>query len=118
MGNGGGDSSLGRSMTVVSSLISVTEMTGVVGVDMVVVFVSSSKNVIKKLICFTWIVKRDADVGDSTYGEGEWYLILLLSPSVVSVISKRFLLLPCCRPIIVLLYHPRILLLNNSYQIL
>ena len=58
-------------MTVVSSLMSVTEMIGVVGVDMVVVFVSSSEIVIKKINCFTWIVKRDADVGDSTYGEGE-----------------------------------------------
>ena len=57
-------------MTVVSSLIFVTEMTGVVGVDMVVVFVSNSENVIKKLNCFTWIVKRDASVDDSTYGEG------------------------------------------------
>src|SRR6266550_2520937 len=104
-------------MTVVSSLMSVTEMMGVVGVDMVVVFVSSSENVIKELNCFTWIVKRDADVG-STYGEGEWYLILLLSPSVVSVISKRFLLLPCCRPIIVLLYHPRVFLFNHCHQFL
>ena len=34
-------------MTVVSSLMSVTEMTGVVGVDMVVVFVSDNENVIK-----------------------------------------------------------------------
>ncbi len=41
MGNGGGDSSLGCSTTVVSLLISVTEMTGVVGVDMVVVFVQT-----------------------------------------------------------------------------
>ena len=39
MGNSGGDSSLGCSMTVVSSSISVTEMTGVVGVDIVVVFI-------------------------------------------------------------------------------
>ena len=36
-------------MTVVSSLMSVTEMTGVVGVDMVVVFVSNGEIVIKKL---------------------------------------------------------------------
>src|SRR6266576_3814050 len=105
-------------MTVVSSLMSVTEMTGVVGMDMVIVCVSNGENVIKKINCFTWIVKCDADVGDSTYGEGEWYLILLLSPSVISVISKRFLLLPCCRSVIIFLYHPRILLLNHSHQIL
>ena len=35
-------------MTVVSSLMSVTEMAGVVGVDMVVVFVSNRENVIKE----------------------------------------------------------------------
>src|SRR6266550_6334027 len=104
-------------MTVVSSLVSVTEMTGVVGVDMVVVFVSNSGNVIKKLICFTWIVKRDAIVG-STYGEGEWYLILLLSPSIISVISKRFLLLPCCGSIIVLFYQSFVILFDNSDEIL
>ena len=40
-------------MTVVSSLMSVTEMMGVVGVDMVVVSVSSNENVIKKMNCFT-----------------------------------------------------------------
>ena len=40
-------------MTVVSSLISVTEITGVVGVDMVVVVVSNRENVIKKINCFT-----------------------------------------------------------------
>ena len=75
-------------MTAVSSLVSVIEMTGVVGVDMVVVFVSNGRNVIKKEInCFTWIVKHDASGDDSTYGEGGWYLILLLSPSVISVIS-------------------------------
>src|SRR6266576_4835782 len=106
-------------MTVVSSLMFVTEMMGVVGVDMVVVFVSNDEIVITETNCFTWIVKRDVIVGDSTYGEGEWYLILLLlSPSVVSVISKRFLLLPCCRPIIVFLYHPRILLFNHCHQLL
>jgi len=49
----------------------VTEITGVVGTDMIVVFVSDGENVIKKINCFTWIVKRDADGDDSTYGEGE-----------------------------------------------
>ena len=47
MGSGEGDSSLGRSMTVVSSLVSVTETIGVVGLDMVVVSVSNGLNVIK-----------------------------------------------------------------------
>ena len=47
MGNGGGDSSLGCSTMVVSSLISVIEMMGVVGVDMVVVFVSD-RNIIRE----------------------------------------------------------------------
>ncbi len=43
MGNGGGDSSLGCSMMVVSSLISsVIEMTGVVGVDMIVIFIQTA----------------------------------------------------------------------------
>jgi len=42
MGNGGGDSSLGCSTVVVSSLVSVIEMTGVVGVDMVVIFVRTA----------------------------------------------------------------------------
>ena len=41
MGNGEGDSSLCGSTTVVSLLISVTEMTGVVGTDMIVVFVQT-----------------------------------------------------------------------------
>ena len=105
-------------MTVVSSLMSVTEMMGVVGVDMVVVFVSNGENVIKKMNCFTWIVKRNASGDDSTYGEGEWYLILLLSPSVISIFSKRFLLLPCCRSIVVLFYHPRVFLFYHPHQIL
>ncbi len=70
MGNGGGDPSLVCSMTVVSSLMSVTEMMGVVGVDMVVVFVLDKENIIKKINCFTCIVKRNASVGGSTYGEG------------------------------------------------
>src|SRR6266576_4993877 len=105
-------------MTVVSSLMFVTEIIGVVGTDMIVAFVSNSENVIKKLNCFTWIVKRDTSVGDSTYGEGEWYLILLLSPSVVSVISKRFLLLPCCRSIVILFYQSFVILLDNSDEIL
>ncbi len=42
MGNGGGDSSLGCSTMVVSSLIFVTEIAGVVGIDMIVVFRSSN----------------------------------------------------------------------------
>ncbi len=89
----------------------VTEMIGVVGMDMVVVFVSNDEIVITEINCFTWIVKRDAIVGDGTYGEGEWYLILLLlSPSIVSVISKRFLLLPCCRSFVILFNHPRVFL--------
>src|SRR6266576_6825121 len=105
-------------MTVVSSLMFVTEIIGVVGTDMIVVFVSNGENVIRKSNCFTWLVKRDADVDDSTYGEGEWYLILLLSPSVISVISKCFLLLPCCRSIVIFFYHPRILLFNHCHQFL
>ncbi len=51
MGNGEGDSSLDCSTMVVSSLISVTEIAGVVGVDMVVVFVSDSCGFIK-IKCF------------------------------------------------------------------
>ena len=56
-------------MTVVSLLMSVIEITGVVRVDMIVVFVLDGENVIKKINCFTWIVKCDASVGDNTYGE-------------------------------------------------
>jgi len=42
MGNGGGDSSLDCSTMVVLSLIFVIEITGVVGVDMIVVFVQTA----------------------------------------------------------------------------